>query len=108
MNFDNMLDPKASVDIKTISSTKSWKQRIVELMTSSDKSLFTYKEILEHTDPNFTGDNYTSRKHCLDSQMTYIRQDYKIVTKKIDDKVCLLGVIKGDKLIPFKNAKQHV
>lgn len=109
-NFEKHLDEKAAVDASTIAdSSTPWKDRIIEWMTNQPDAAQSFRDVLKHTDPKYTGENYVKRKHCLDSQLTYMRQDYDIRTKNVDDdKIVLLGIQRGDKLIPFKNAKKYL
>lgn len=111
--FENLVDDKAAVDLDTVAdSTIPWKQRIVEWMTKQEEPIHTAREILEATDQSFNPKasdkgHYIGRKHCLDSQLTYIRQDYGIRTRSFGDQgVALLGIENREtkKLIPFKNA----
>ena len=114
--FDKQLDPNKAVDASTITdSSTPWKERIVDWMISQPEAAHTPVEILEATDDKFDPKasdkkfHYPARKHCLDSQMTYIRQDYDIKTKQLDgDKIVLLGMVRDGKLVPFKNAVKYV
>lgn len=110
LNFEKQLDSSKAVDAKSVAdSSTPWKDRIIEWMSSQPEAAQSVEAILKATDPKFTGDNLGKRKHCLDSQLTYMRQDYNIRTKSIDeDKIVLLGVQKGEKLIPFKNAVKYL
>ena len=103
--FEAHLDESAAINANSItSSTEPWKERIVNFLIQREDPLATYEEILQATDPKYNETNYESRKHSLDSQFTYIRKDLNIVTKRVDDRIAVLGVIKEDKVIPFKNA----
>lgn len=111
--FEAVLDEKNAVDISTIPDNNvPWKQRIVEWMTSQPEAVHTAQEILKATDGQYDPkvvdrSHFNGRKHCLDSQLTYIRQDYGIRTRSFGEKgVALLGVENKEtkKLIPFKNA----
>ena len=111
--FLTAVDESAAVDSNTVEdSSVPWKQRIVEWMTAQPEPVHTVKQILEATDAVYDPKNkdeshFRSRKHCLDSQMTYIRQDYGIRTKTFGDQgIALLGIDNKEtkKLIPFKNA----
>lgn len=108
MDFTKQLDESKAVDASTVtSSTTPWKERIVEFLIENQAS--TAEEILTKTDAKYDGNNFTKRKHCLDSQLTYIRQDFNILTKTVDEnKIVLLGVVKDKKLIPFKTAEKYL
>ena len=108
--FEASLDPKKAVEVSTIADgTTPWKERIITYMISTENAAHSPVEILENTDPKYNKENYDARKHCLDSQLTYIRQDFNIRTKTLDDsRVILLGVVRDDKLVPFKNAVDHL
>ena len=110
LNFEKQLDPKSAVAATSVAdSATPWKDRIIQWMTSQEEAAQSVRAILEATDPKFTGDNLGKRKHCLDSQLTYMRQDYNIRTKSVDDdKIVLLGVQKDDKVIPFRNAVKYL
>lgn len=102
--FEKMLS-ETEIDATSIkSSSEPWKERIVSYLIDREDPLATYEEILEATDDKYNGDNFNKRKHCLDSQFTYIRQDLNILTKKVDDKIAVLGIVKEDKLRVFTNA----
>jgi len=109
MDFTKHLDETKTVDAKTVvDSSTPWKDRIVQFMINSKEAALTDKEILEATDPNYNTENFENRKHCLDSQFTYIRKDFNIRTKKVDNKTVLLGIQREDKLTPFKNAVKYL
>ncbi len=110
LDFTKHLSEKDAVDAKAVAdSSTPWKDRIIQWMTSQQEAAQSVEQILKATDPKYTGDNLSKRKHCLDSQLTYMRQDYSIRTKSVDeDKIVLLGVQKGEKLIPFKNAVKYL
>ena len=110
MNVDKLIDPKAAVDAKSVvDGTTPWKHRIVEYCANKPDGAATVEEILKNTDPKFNGENLAKRRHCLASQLTYLRQDEGIVTKTLDDeKIVLLGVKREDKVIPFKNAVKYL
>lgn len=104
--FENQLDETKSVDAKLVRlSTTSWKQSIVEHMIAQDEPMQSIESVLKATDPKYNTDNYRQRKKCFESQMTYIRQDLNIhILRDADDNVALVGILKDNKLIPFKNA----
>jgi len=105
--FDKFVDETVeAIDANTVASTTAWKDRIVEFLMDNQGA--STRDILEATDPNFTGDNFTKRKHCLDSQITYARQDYNLVIQKQDDKYLLRGVIKDKKLHTFLSASEYL
>ena len=108
--FDSMLDPKAAVDVDSIADGSTpWKERIIAYMISTPEAAHSPTEILTNTDPKYNEENYDARKHCLDSQLHYIRRDFNIRTKTLDDsKVVLLGIVRDKKLVPFKNAVSHL
>ena len=108
--FENALDPKQAIEMKNVAdSTTPWKDRIIAWMSTQPEAAQPIEAILKATDPKFTGENLVKRRHCLDSQLTYMRQDYDIRTKFVDnDKLVLLGVQKGEKLIPFRNAIKYL
>ena len=114
--FDKQLDKSKAVDASTITdSSTPWKERIVNWMIEQDEAAHTPAEILEATDEKYDPKSpekkfhFPARKHCLDSQMTYIRQDYDIKTKQLEgDKIVLLGMVRDGKLVPFKNAVKYL
>lgn len=105
MKLDNLLDESRAIDANSISTSSTWKERIVTFMTSADEAEHSIVEILEATDPIFDGKNLSKRKKCLESQLTYIRQDLDIHIKRVNDQVTLVGLIRDKKLIPFSNVK---
>jgi hypothetical protein len=113
--FDKALDESKAIEASQIPDASTpWKERIVEFMTSSPQAAHTPHEILEATDPKYDpkstdkSKHFPARKHCLDSQLTYITQDYDIRRTWDGDKVVLLGVVRNEKLIPFKNAVKYL
>lgn len=110
IDVTKLVDEKAAVEASTIvDGTTPWKHRIVEFMAHREDAPASVEEILKATDPKFNGENLSKRRHCLASQLTYLRQDEGIVTKTLDDeKIVLLGVKRGDKVVPFKNAVKYL
>lgn len=107
--FKALLDESKTIDASTITNSSTpWKDRIIEYMTSQPDAACTDAQILEATDDKLSDTNFTKRKHCLDSQFTYLRQDYHIHTKKVDNKTVLLGIEKNNKVVPFKNAVKYL
>ena len=113
--FDAHLNEEAAVDKSTVvDNSKPWKERIVEWMVDQDDAKQKFTAILEATDDKYDPDSdnkkfrYENRKHCLDSQLTYIRQDYDIRTRVDGESVILLGIERGDKLVPFTNAVEYL
>lgn len=106
LNLDQLVAEESAVSAATVkTSNVSWKELIVQHMTSQEEPFQTIESVLKATDASYDGSNYSKRKKCFESQMTYIRQDLSIhVSRAADDKVALVGVIRGDQLIPFKNA----
>lgn len=103
--FSAHLDATQTLDAaKFATSSTPWKERIATYLIENQNK--TSKEILKATDPKFDGTNYSSRKHCLDSQITYMRQDYNMVVRHENDKYILLGIIdpKTNKMTPFTSA----
>ena len=110
IDVTKLTDESKAVDASTIADgTTPWKHRIVEFMANRKEPAASVEEILKATDPKYNGENLSKRRHCLTSQLTYLRQDEGIVTKTLDDeKIVLLGVKREDKVIPFKNAIKYL
>lgn len=95
-----------SKEIKANTSSKSWKHIIIEYLLTQPNHTAPIKEVLTNTDPKYTVDNYSKRKHCLDSQKTYMKQDLNVIAEYNDTNMRLIGVLdpKKDVIHPFKSS----
>lgn len=102
--YTNLIDEKAEpINAAAVNQTP-WKNRIIDYLLTKKNHTATIKEVLKATDDKYNEENYSKRKHCLDSQKTYMKQDLNVIAAYQDDTIKLVGVYNPKKNIiqPFK------
>jgi hypothetical protein len=85
------------------SSSVPWKERIVNFLLDQKDHRAPIKTVLEKTDEKHDPAKYLSRKHCLDSQKTYMKQYLNVHAGYDGDDMYLIGLEdkKTGKVHPF-------
>lgn len=87
-DLTSLVDTTKTVIVRRNGGTP-WKERIVEyLLEKRGRALIT--DVLKATDPDPNPERYRQRKHCLDSQKTYMKQDL-LVDASYDGKDMILN-----------------
>jgi hypothetical protein len=103
-----MKDLSALVDktkeAKAVGSGTPWKERIVNYLLDQKGYRAPIKKVLEVTDEKYDPNKYRARKHCLDSQKTYMKQDLLVHASYDGEDMVLVGLEdkKTGKVHPFK------
>lgn len=85
-----------------------WKERIVDYLLTKPGYRAPIKQVLADTDEKHDPNNYSKRKHCLDSQKTYMKQDLNVIAEWQGEDMVLVGLYdpKKDVINPFKAPKE--
>ena len=102
MKLEEMVDMKKEVAVADTSV--SFKDRIVKYLLDQKGFAAPVEQLLKDIDPKYDGSNFSKRKHCLDSQKTYMKQDLNVYASYVDEgKTMQLDGLKIDGVVrPFK------
>jgi len=100
--YDEMTDKAKEVIVRRNGGTP-WKERITDYLIEH-KGKAKIVDVLKATDPSPDPARYRMRKHCLDSQKTYMGQDLNVIASYDGEYMILDGVrdVKSGKVHPFK------
>lgn len=74
MDLSKIVDDKQVIEVTATGRT--WKDEIVDFLFAQDGYEAPVKLVLEKTDPKHAPESFRKRKHCLDSQKTYMKDMY--------------------------------
>jgi len=102
--YDQLIDTTKEVIVRRNGGTP-WKERITDFLIEN-KGRAKITDVLKATDPSPDPTCYRMRKHCLDSQKTYMGQDLNVIASYDGEYMILDGVRdpKTNKVHPFKYA----